>query len=125
MYHQGRLLLLVDRRAAARWTGGLPRGRNRGSAMLRQEFGFIVTDTELSEELQQEVGQAGAIAPVALTLADAITVQVGIGQWRPAQPPTELRQALEEAAAQRRVVTRRHLAYISSHVAAGTRMMHQ
>jgi hypothetical protein len=73
--------------------------------MARYEFRFIVTDTELSEEHQQKVGQAvaeaGALALAALTPKDAVTVRYGRNLWWRGIPPPEIIQALEGVAAQK------------------------
>jgi hypothetical protein len=73
--------------------------------MARYEFRFIVTDTELSEEHQQNVGQAiaeaGALAVAALTPRDAVTVQFRPNIWWRGFPPVEIYQALENAAAEK------------------------
>jgi hypothetical protein len=73
--------------------------------MARYEFRFIVTDTELSEEHQQKVGQAvaeaGALALAGATPADAVTVNYGINRWWRGYPPAEIYQALQEIGAQR------------------------
>jgi hypothetical protein len=73
--------------------------------MERYEFKFIVTDTQLSEEQQQRVGQAiaeaGALAVAAMTPPDAVTVRYGFNQFWRGIPPIELYQALEEVAAEK------------------------
>ena len=72
--------------------------------MARYEFKFVVTDTELSEEHQQNVTQAvaeaGALALASATPADAITVRLGDNiLWR-GRPPIDITRALEEFAAE-------------------------
>jgi len=73
--------------------------------MERYEFKFIVTDTQLSEEQQQRVGQAiaeaGALAVAAMTPPDAVTVRYGFNQFWRGIPPIELYQAPEEVAAEK------------------------
>lgn len=73
--------------------------------MARYEFRFVVTDTELSEEHQQRVGQAiaeaGALALAGSTPLDAVTVRIGPNQWWRGFPPVTVFQALEEAAARK------------------------
>ncbi len=79
--------------------------------MARYEFRFVVTDVELSEELQQKVSravaEAGAMAVAAHTPAGAVTVPYGPHHWWVGLPPPELRLALDKFAAERiQVVTR-------------------
>ncbi len=73
--------------------------------MARYEFRFVVTDTKLSEEHQQRVGQAvaeaGALALAGVTPTDAVTVKYGFNQWWRGIPPVAIYQALEDAAAKK------------------------
>ena len=73
--------------------------------MPRYEFKFVVTDTELSEEHQQKVGQAvaeaGALALAGLVPPDAVTVRWRPNQWWRGIPPAEIYSALEEVAAEK------------------------
>ncbi len=99
--------------------------------MARYEFGFIVTDTELSEELQQKVGQVGAVALVGF---DACRCDHGTGWHRPvagrraagrAPPGSRRGRCSTGRRAASWVVSRWHLGCISSQVTAGIRMVHQ
>jgi hypothetical protein len=73
--------------------------------MARYEFRFVVTDTELSEEHQQHVGQAiaeaGALAIASVVSPNAVTVRYGPNLWWRGEPPVEIRQTLEDIAAQK------------------------
>jgi hypothetical protein len=73
--------------------------------MARYQFRFVVTDTELSEEHQQKVGQAiaeaGALAIATVTSPDAVTVRYGPNLWWRGIPPVEIQQALGDVAVQK------------------------
>jgi hypothetical protein len=73
--------------------------------MAKYEFKFVVTDVELSNELQervaQAVGQAGAFAVAEITPPESVTVRYGFNKWWRGIPPVELGELLVAAAGER------------------------
>ena len=70
--------------------------------MSKYQFTFIVTDVELSPEVEQQisqaVGQAGALALAEVTPPDALTVMYRRNVWWRGLPPAELTRLVGDVA---------------------------
>lgn len=77
----------------------------REIGVAKYEFKFVITDVELSKEVQARVGQAvaqaGALALAEITPPEAITVGIGRNIWWRGIPVPDLVQAIQEAAVQK------------------------
>lgn len=77
--------------------------REEIQTVAKYEFKFVISDIELSREVQERVGQAvaqaGALALAEVTPPEAITVKVGRNIWWRGIPAPDLAQALQEQAA--------------------------